>query len=66
MSQPIAAAVEGTATLAAIDTSWRLGDAVDRVCGRGLEIASRVDARPAVTAIVHDLAAQTTTLNLRG
>ncbi|HAU38856.1 MAG TPA: hypothetical protein DCX07_14210 [Phycisphaerales bacterium] len=59
-------AVETELTLGGIDESCHVGDLVERVEGRGLELRSRADALPCVRAVRHDFESQTTTLTVSG
>ena len=57
---------EAELTLGWIDTSFHVGDIVERIDGRGMELSSNPDTCPNVTSVRHDFAAQTTTLIVSG
>jgi len=60
-------AMRAELTLGWIDTNCHVGDFVERIDGRGLELAARPDARPCVHRVVHDFGStQTTTLFVTG
>ena len=47
-------------TLGWCDFSFRVGDVIDRIDGRGIDLARSPQASPAVAQVRHDLTAQTT------
>jgi hypothetical protein len=53
-------------TLGWIDTAFEVGDLVERVEGRPLDLRGNPDTTPWVQAVRHDFANQTTELTLRG
>ena len=60
-------ATEAEITLGWIDTSFQVGDIIERIEGRDFELSSNADARPCVRSVVHDFGqAQTTRLIVRG
>lgn len=60
-------ATEAEITLGWIDTSFQVGDIIERIEGRDFELSSNADARPCVRSVLHDFGqAQTTRLIVRG
>ena len=54
-------------TLGWVDTSYHVGDIVDRIDGRSLELAASPEARPFVQSVQHDFGPdQTTNLVVKG
>jgi len=63
----VSTATEAEFQLGWIDTTFHVGDIIERVDGRVLELASNVRTQPSVQAVRHNLATdQTTTLIVRG
>jgi len=54
-------ATEAELTLAWVDTSFHVGDIVERIDGRDFELSSNPDSRPVVRSVRHDLGARQTT-----
>ncbi|MDY6913369.1 MAG: hypothetical protein SVT52_02780 [Planctomycetota bacterium] len=62
-----ALATEAELVLGWVDTSFHVGDIVERVDGRVLELASNLDAKPFLQSVRHDFGpGQTTTLIVSG
>lgn len=60
-------ATEAELTLGWIDTSFQVGDVVEQIDGRDLQLSTNSDTRPFVRSILHDFGqAQTTRLVVRG
>jgi hypothetical protein len=60
-------ATEAELTLAWIDTSFNVGDIIERINGRALELSGSPGRRPSVRSVRHDFTpAQTTTLIVSG
>ncbi len=49
-----------------LDTSFGVGDVIQSIDGRGLELASSSDALPSIVRVRHDFVSQTTELLVRG
>jgi len=56
-----AGATQAELTLGWVDTSFRVGDLVERIDGRRLELASNPDALPSVRRVRHDFGERQTT-----
>jgi len=54
-------ATDAVLTLGWVDTSYRVGDIIERVDGREFELSSNPDIRPFVRSIVHDFGTKQTT-----
>jgi len=66
-AEAVSAATEAELTLGWIDTSYHVGDIVERIEGRALELSSNPDRRPAVRSAKHDFGAtQSTKLIVSG
>jgi hypothetical protein len=66
-SQVASSAVEAELTLGWVDTSHHVGDRIERIAGRGVELPSRGDAQCHIRSVRHDFGSQqTTTLHITG
>lgn len=65
-AQMEARAVSAELTLGWIDASFHVGDLVDRIDGRGMDLASTSLGQPLVSAVRHNFTEQTTTLVVNG
>jgi hypothetical protein len=66
-AEAISTSTEAELTLGCIDTSYLVGDIIERIDGRGLELAGNPDAKPFVLSVRHDFAdCQSTTLIVSG
>jgi len=59
-------ATQAELSLAWLDISYRIGDLVERIDGRTLELSSNPGTKPFVQSILHDLEAQSTKLIVSG
>ena len=62
----VAPAGQADLTLGWVDTAYALGDCIEQIDGRAIDIASRRLVRPGVCAIEHDFVGQCTRLKVRG
>jgi len=60
-AEAIWSATEAVLTLAWVDTSYRVGDIIERVDGRQFELCSNPDTRPFIRSIVHEFGTKQTT-----
>jgi len=66
-AETVSHAMEAELNLGWIDTSFRVGDIIERIDGRGLDLAGASGQRPSVAAVRHDFAQRwTTTLIVTG
>lgn len=60
-AESAAGATQAELTLGWVDTSFRVGDIIERIDGRRLELSSNPDSRPVVTAVLHEFGSTQTT-----
>ncbi|MFO7899918.1 MAG: hypothetical protein R6V58_12770 [Planctomycetota bacterium] len=65
-AETVSSAVEARLTLGRVDTSFHIGDRVERIDGRDIELGSYPGAVAAIGAVSHDTDSQTTELLLTG
>jgi len=65
-AQTASTSTQAELRLARIDESYRVGDIVERIDGRALELSSNPEAGPAITSVRHDFENWQTTLHLSG
>ena len=53
-------------TLPAVEICWQVGDSIERIDGRAVELTSGTSRRPFVTSVVYDFQNQTTHLTVQG
>ncbi len=65
-SEVVSTAVEGELHLGWVDTSYHIGDIVERIDGKDIELPSNPYSRPHVTSVQHDFINQSTRLTING
>jgi L-arabinose isomerase len=54
LAEAAGSGIEATAELGWIDTSWSVGDLVERIEGHNLTLAGRVRSQPSVSVVNHE------------
>jgi hypothetical protein len=60
-AEVLSTAVEADLTLGSVDTTFHVGDIVERIEGREFELSSNPDSRPFVRSVRHEIGSEQTT-----